>query len=130
MKYDLATDFPSTGAELCGSKYDAFWVLGIGANGQPGRKFFDQVVKGSWQAGDVCDKWIAPHGEYLGGEPVAVMNPKNPDEAVVICVHSIPAENRGEYLIFDGHKLSEGPIARLPLKHKIHGGFHTSFHFG
>lgn len=129
MTYDLAPDFPSTGAHLSGAKYDTFWVLGIGANGLRGRKFFDQLVKGSWKAGDICDKWIAPHGEYLGGEPVAVMNPANPEEAVVICVHAIPAEDRCEYLIFDGHSLSAGPIARLPLKHKIHAGFHTSFHF-
>ncbi len=54
---------------LCGAKYDAFWALGIGANGQPGRKFFDQLVKGSWKAGEVCDQWNAPRGEYLGGEP-------------------------------------------------------------
>ena len=62
----------------------------------------------------------------LGGEPVAIVNPANPNEAVIAVEHLIPAENRGEFLLFDGFSLRPGPIARLPLKHLIHPGFHTS----
>ena len=129
MAYDKATDFPAVDAALHGLGYDSFWALGIGACGKPGRKFFDQLVKGSWKAGGVCDRYEVPQGEYLGGEPVCVMNPADPDEAVVVVIHSMPAEGRAEYLLFDGHKLSAGPIARLPLRHPIHAGFHTCFHF-
>ena len=122
-------DFPAVDAALHGLSYDNFWVLGIGACGLPGRKFFNELLKGSWKAGDVSDSYVVPTGEYLGGEPVCVMNPADPNEAVVIVIHSLPAEGRAEYLIFDGHALSNGPIARLPLRHPIHAGFHTSFHF-
>lgn len=129
MKYDTAPDFPAVGAELTGAHYDSFWVLGISATGQPGRKFFDELVGGSWKAGDACDKYVVPRGEYLGCEPVCVINPNDPDDVVVIVLHAIPAEGRTEFLLFDGHALSAGPIARLPLKHMVHAGFHSSFHF-
>ena len=129
MTYDKAPDFPAVDPVLHGFAYDSFWVLGIEACGLPGRKFFNELVKGSWNAGEISDRYTVPAGEYLGGEPVCVMNPADPNETVVIVVHSIPAEDRCEYLLFDGHALSAGPVARLPLRHKIHAGFHTSFHF-
>ncbi len=129
MAYDKAPDFPAVDAALHGISYDNFWVLGIGACGLPGRKFFDELLKGSWKAGDVSDRYVVASGEYLGGEPVCIMNPEDPDEAVVIVIRCIPAEGRSEYLLFDGHALSDGPIATLPLRHPIHAGFHTSFHF-
>jgi all-trans-8'-apo-beta-carotenal 15,15'-oxygenase len=130
MPYDCAPDFPAVDVTKHGSPYNDFWMLGMSASGKhTDRKFFDQLVRGAWSDGDVCDSYIAPWGEYLGGEPATVVNPANPDKAVVIVEHLIPAENRGEYLLFDGFSLQSGPIARLPLKHRIHPGFHTSFHF-
>jgi carotenoid cleavage dioxygenase-like enzyme len=129
MAYDLCPDFPAIDAHRSGGGYDDFWMLGIGAYGQPGRKFFDQVMRGSWKSGGVCDGWVAPAGEYLGGEPVYVANPANTAEGAVIVQHLIPAEGRGEFLVFDAHSLKSGPMARLPLKFPIHPGFHTSFHF-
>jgi all-trans-8'-apo-beta-carotenal 15,15'-oxygenase len=130
MSYDCAPDFPAIDAHRAGLSYNDFWMLGITASGKhEGRKFFDQLVRGSWKSGDVCDSYVAPHGEYLGGEPVSIVNPANPSEAVIVVEHLIPAENRGEFLLFDGFSLKAGPIARLPLRHPIHPGFHTSFHF-
>jgi carotenoid cleavage dioxygenase-like enzyme len=130
MPYDCAPDFPALDVHRHGASYNDFWALGITASGKHSdRKFFDQLVRGSWKQGDVCDSFTAPWGEYLGGEPVSVVNPNDPDEAVVIVEHLIPAENRGEYLLFDGFSLASGPIAKLPLKHRIHPGFHTSFQF-
>ena len=67
--------------------------------------------------------------QYLGGEPVSVFNPANKDEAVIICEHFLPAEGRVEFLIFDAFNISKGPVAKLPLKHMIHAGFHTTFEF-
>ena len=52
---------------------------------------------------------MAPYGEYLGGEPVSIVNPHDPEEAVVIVEHLIPAENRAEFLLFDGFSLRVGP---------------------
>ena len=129
MDYDLCPDFPAIDANRAGNQADDFWMLGIGAYREPGRKFFDQVVRGSWKSGAVEDRWVVPCGEYLGGEPVYVANPANPADGVVIVEHLVPAENRGEFLVFDGHSLRAGPMATLPLQYPIHPGFHTSFHF-
>jgi carotenoid cleavage dioxygenase-like enzyme len=129
MSYDLATDFPAIHSHLAGSEYNDFWALGIGQRDREGRKFFDQLVRGSWKHGQVADSYAVPAGEYLGGEPVAIFNPENSGEAVVIVEHLIPAEARVEFLLFNAFALNAGPIACLPLRHPIHAGFHTSFHF-
>ena len=122
-------DFPAIDNHFAGSRYQDFWMLGIGACGQPGRKFFDQVLRGSWNAGEVCDQWIAPHGEYLGGEPAFIPNPRNGKDGIVIVEHLIPSDYRAEFLLFNAYDLKAGPIATLPLPYLIHPGFHSSFHF-
>ena len=129
MDFDLCPDFPAINADRSGHAFEEFWMLAIGAFRQPGRKFFDRVVRGSWKSGAVCDEWIAPAGHYLGGEPVYVANPENPDDGVIIVQHHMPAESRAEYLLFDAHSLASGPMATLPVGYKIHAGFHSTFHF-
>lgn len=129
MSYNCAPDFPAIDQHHAGLGYNDFWALGMSASGQHNeRKFFDQLVRGSWTAAAVCDRYTVPYGEYLGGEPVCIVNPHHPDEAVVIVEHLVPAESRVEYLLFDAFALKSGPLVRLPLRHPIHPGFHTSFH--
>ena len=103
MSYSCAPDFPAIDAHRAGLSYNDFWALGIGASGLPGRKFFDQVVRGSWKSGDVCDQYVTPRGEYLGGEPVAIVNgpTDSESETVLVVEHLVPAENRVEFLLFD-----------------------------
>jgi carotenoid cleavage dioxygenase-like enzyme len=72
--------------------------------------------------------FMTPRGQYLGGEPVSIVNPDDPEEAVVLVQRLVPAEDRVEYLLLDAFSLKSGPIARLPLKHSIHPGFHSSWH--
>jgi carotenoid cleavage dioxygenase-like enzyme len=127
MAYDRSPDFPNVDQHLSGHRYNDFWMLGISAAGGTGRKFFDQLAHGSWKAGDVCDVYQVPRGEYLGGEPCFIGNPANRAEGVVICEHMRPAEGRTEFLLFDAFDVKRGPIAVLPTKYMIHGGFHTSF---
>lgn len=129
MDYDCAPDFPAVGADHSGTHYNDFWALGMSTRAKAGRKFFNQLIRGSWKDGSICDQYNAPAGQYLGGEPVAIHNPSRPEEAVVIVQQLIPAEGRVEFLLLDGMSLASGPIARLPLKRPIHPGFHTSFHF-
>jgi len=129
MDYELCPDFPSIDARRAGQSCQDFWMLAIGSCGQPGRKFFDRVVRGSWKSGTVSDGWIAPPGHYLGGEPVYIANPQNPDDGIVIVQHLVPSEGRAEFLLFDGYSLNSGPVATLPPGYPIHPGFHASFHF-
>lgn len=125
--YDRAPDFPNVGNSFGGQPYSDFWMLGISERAGAGRKFFDELVHGSWSKRTVADIYRAPKGEYLGGEPVFAQNPKDPNQGVIISEHLIPAEDRGEFLLFDATSVASGPIARLPLKYRIHPGFHTSF---
>jgi all-trans-8'-apo-beta-carotenal 15,15'-oxygenase len=127
LPYDRLPDFPSIPPHLYSRPYDAFWVLGIGSAGQPGRKFFDQVARCSWSSLSAEDVYEAAYGDYLAGEPVFVANPGMPNEGIVIVQHLIPAADRVEYLILDAFRLQQGPIATLPLKHPLHPGFHASF---
>lgn len=129
LPYDLCPDFPAIDPHRTGQATHEFWMLGIGAYGEQGRKFFDQVVRGSFATGGVTDGWTVPYGEYLGGEPVYVPNPSNHREGVVIVQHLIPAQNEAKFEILNAWNLAAGPIATLPLNHLIHAGFHSSFHF-
>jgi len=127
MRYDRAPDFPNVDYYLFSRSYEHFWMLGISAMGQTGRKFFNQLAHGSWREGDVTDLYEAAAGEYVAGEPVFIGNPEAPDEGVVIVQHLIPAEGKAEMLLFDAFAVKRGPTARLPLNHFIHPGFHAAF---
>ncbi|MEQ1886252.1 MAG: carotenoid oxygenase family protein [Bryobacteraceae bacterium] len=124
MDYTLTPDFPSINPDLAGKQYNDFWMLGISEAGKPGRKFFDELVHGSWANGP-GDKYRVPKGEYLGGEPAFA---GNNSEGVIISQHYAPEKGICEYLLFDAFNVSKGPIAQLPLPGFTHPGFHSCFH--
>jgi carotenoid cleavage dioxygenase-like enzyme len=124
LNYDRAPDFPSIDPALIGNRYDDFWMLGMSERAKTGRKFFDELAHGSWKNGAVDDAYRVPAGEYLGGEPVFV---GHGDEGVVLVQHFMPALDRAEYLLFDATAVRSGPIARWPLRHRLHPGFHATF---
>ena len=130
MDYDRTPDFPAIDPALGSRAYSEFWMLGISASGQPGRKFFDQLARGSWSQmgnGGVSDLFQAESGEYLAGEPAYVAHRSAPTEGVVIVEHINTKTDHAAFLLFDAHALRNGPIARLPLRHRLHPGFHASF---
>jgi all-trans-8'-apo-beta-carotenal 15,15'-oxygenase len=131
MSYDRTPDFPSMDPTRSSRSYDEFWMLGISASGRTGRKFFDQLAHASWRQGDVHEIFQTPPGEYLAGEPVYVPHPKVPPnaqgEGIVIVQHIHAASDSAAFLLFDAHAIRNGPIARLPLRHRLHPGFHASF---
>ncbi len=126
MPYEGSPDFPSIDSRLAGRPYDDFWMLGIAQAGRQGRKFFNQLAHGSWSRGEV-DHYEVPGGEYLGGEPICVSNPDDPSEAVIVVEHFDARNDQAAFVLFDAMNVSKGPLARLPLRHKIHPGFHASF---
>ena len=126
LDYELSPDFPSIDPARSGSSYDDFWMLGISASGTPGRKFFDQLVHASWRTASSQIYQTEP-ANYLGGEPLYLGNPHNPSEGVILVEHILPALQKAEILIFDAFNVPGGPVVRIPLKHQIHPGFHTSF---
>jgi carotenoid cleavage dioxygenase-like enzyme len=46
---------------------------------------------------------------------------------VIIVQHLIPESLSAEFLLFEAASVAKGPLARLPLRHRIHPGFHASF---
>jgi len=124
IDYRRACDFPAVAAGRVARPYDELWLLGISATGRRGRKFFDELVHARWSTG-AAESWRAPAGRYLGGEPVHVPHPDDPDRGVVVCQELAPAERRAAFLLFDAHAVPEGPLARLPLRHPIPPLFHA-----
>jgi all-trans-8'-apo-beta-carotenal 15,15'-oxygenase len=131
MDYDRTPDFPSINPDLVSQPCNDFWMLGISSSGQMGRKFFDQLARGHWPSLSVPDVFKAPSGEYLAGEPVFVPRPGRtrggPDEGVIIVQQLDARKDRVAFCLFDARNLQSGPIARLPLRHRLHPGFHASF---
>jgi all-trans-8'-apo-beta-carotenal 15,15'-oxygenase len=127
MDYDRTPDFPSIDPALASQSYDDFWMLGISESGRPGRKFFNQLARGTWSRGGVADLFQAARGEYLAGEPVYAGCPGVSGEGVVIVEHINTSTDEAAVLLFDAHRVRNGPVARLPLRHRVHPGFHASF---
>lgn len=133
--YRLAADFPAIDPRRAGEPTDRFWMLAISRTGERGRKFLDRLVAIDFaldleEGGRIgeeaaeADAWQAPVGRYLGGEPVFVPRPGSGDGVIV--VQELDAERREmAFLLFDAYRLSEGPVARLPLEDPVHLGFHA-----
>ncbi len=127
MSYAPAPDFPAIDPRLGTKPYRHFWMLGISATGQPGRKFFDHLAHLDWQSNVSPDIYHAPPGHYLGCEPIFLGNPERLDEGVVIC-KQFDAENVVDaFLLFNAFDVAAGPIATLPLREATPPGFHASF---
>ena len=127
MDYDRTPDFPSIDPALASARYDDFWMLGISASGRPGRKFFDQLAHGAWSQGGVKDLFQAEPGCYLANEPVYIASRDSAARGVVIVAHIDTNADQTAMLLFDASQVSRGPMARLPLRHRMHPGFHASF---
>jgi all-trans-8'-apo-beta-carotenal 15,15'-oxygenase len=127
LDYDRSPDFPAIDARRSGQPYDDFWMLGIAEAGTAGRKFFNELVHGSWRDGDVRDICTLGPGEYFGGEPVFAANPANPDEAVILVQRLNARTDEAAIEVFDAFAVARGPLARVPLRHRLHPGFHATF---
>ncbi len=61
------------------------------------------------------------------GSRFCISNPDDPSEAVVVVQHLDAKNDRAAFVLFEAMNVSKGPVARVPLRHKIHPGFHASF---
>lgn len=127
LDYDHTPDFPTVTTSETGAPYDRFWMLGMSAAGKSGRKFFDELVALSWAEGSVTDRYQAPPGRILGAQPACAERADRSTGPLVLIQELDPAQGRAWYLIFDSENLHDGPLARVPLRHPIHPGFHSCF---
>ena len=126
MDYRQAPDFPALDSRYTMRPYTDFWMLGLSAAGQRGRKFFDQLVHARWDEAVPADVFRAAPFHYLGGEPVFVGDPAS-ERGAVICQQFNAARTESEFLIFDAFNVSAGPTATLRSKELVSLGFHASF---
>ena len=127
LEYCASPDFPAHDPDLMGRAYDHFWMLGISKSGQPGRKFFDHVVRVDWSTGMV-ERGFAPAGCYFGGEPIFVPDPSNPRESGVVICQQLDAEQMtSSILVWNAFDLASGPMATIPLEKPIQPQFHSTF---
>lgn len=125
IAYTSAPDFPTTDSRMTARSYPEFWMLGISATGQPGRKFFDELVRASWSEPDRPEIHRLPAGHYFAGEP-AVAADAGGEPLALVCPVCSPEENRSSIAIFSPHDLSD-PIAVLRLRHMLPPLFHSAF---
>lgn len=126
LEYSCAPDFPAHDVEQTGQAYSEFWMLGISATGQAGRKFFDELVRLHWETGEV-ETYRAPAGHYLGGEPLFVPDPEASGGGVVICQSFDAARAASAFVVFDASHVSRGPLATIRMSSPVPPLFHSSF---
>lgn len=128
MAYEHTPDFPSIHPAAAGRPYRDFWMLGISAAAEEGPKFFDELAHGIWDNHHIFDVYRCREGFHLGGEPVLIPDPSGEEDRGVVLVEQFGPETADcEFLLFDARRVSAGPVAKLPLRHRIHPGFHSSF---
>lgn len=123
----LAPDFPTVAPVNAMRPYQDFWMLSMGAPGEWGRKFFNQLVHANWQVGTACDVYQAPPNCYLGGEPVFVGSPQQADVGVIVCQVFDAERTVSAFALFDAFQVARGPVALLHLRDPIPPLFHASF---
>ena len=129
LDYTALQDFPVIAPNDRGRGYDDFWVLGISKTGMPGRKFFDQLARLSWQ-GTAPHVYQAPANCYLGGEPIFIPHPAHRDMGVTICQCFDATDRTSSFLLFDSFNVAAGPIATLSLERRMPLCFHACFAAG
>ena len=109
------------------ASYEDLWLLGISRAGQPGRKFFDQILHLSWDRPRSQDAWTAPAGHYLGGAPAFLADPNHPTGGWVICQLFDGPNRAGAFYLFDAHDVKRGPVCKLGLDQPLPLLFHSWF---
>jgi all-trans-8'-apo-beta-carotenal 15,15'-oxygenase len=126
IAYRCSPDFPAHDPDSTARSYEHFWMLGISRAGQPGRKFFDQLVRVDWGTRAV-EVYQAPAGQYLGGEPMFVPDPSSAGRGAVMCQVFDARNVASSFAVFDAFRLGAGPVAVVRLDHPVPLLFHSMF---
>jgi all-trans-8'-apo-beta-carotenal 15,15'-oxygenase len=127
IDYHQAPDFPSLAPRQVTLPSRDFWMLGIGAVGRAGRKFFNQLVHANWAEETAGDIYQAPPLCYLGGEPVFIGDPYAAERGIVLCQVFDAERTASAFALFDAFHVARGPVGLLHLREPIPPLFHASF---
>ena len=131
--YRATPDFPAIDPRRSQRAISECWMLGLSKAGQKGRKFFDELAHVSFEEGRLIERYRAPVGSYLGGEPIFLPDPDHGRRGWVLCQElaaGAGATPIADFLLFDAHRIAAGPIARLRMPHPIPPGFHAAWSAG
>jgi carotenoid cleavage dioxygenase-like enzyme len=127
--YRSTPDFPAVDPRGLQRELHEAWMLGMSQAGKAGRKFFDELVRVRFDRGELADRYLAPPGRYLGGEPIFIPELLRGDrDGYVLCQELDPSGEEDpvvDFVLFDAHRLADGPLARLRSPHAIPPGFHA-----
>jgi carotenoid cleavage dioxygenase-like enzyme len=124
--YEAVQDFAAIDPRRAMLPCDDFWLLGMSASRERGRKFFDELVHVDWTT-EGSQIYRSSTGCYLGGEPVFVPDPTQENAGAVISQQMDSNDASSSFVIFDAFDLPSGPRARVKLNSPIRFGFHPSF---
>jgi len=127
LDYRQSPDFPTLNPGHVTLPSHDFWMLGIGATGHSGRKFFDQLVHANWTQGTAGDIYQAPPRCYLGGEPVFIGDPHDARTGVILCQVFDAERTASAFALFDAFHVARGPVGLLHIRQPIPLLFHASF---
>lgn len=77
---------------------------------------------------DIVDYWWSEHRTFVG-EAISVAKRNGDKGSWVLSVVSNVAKKRSSLVILDSERFSQGPVARIQLKHHLPYGLHSSFTF-
>ena len=77
---------------------------------------------------DTVDYWWSEHRTFVG-EAISVAKRNGDPGSWVLSVVSDAARKRSSLVILDSERFSQGPVARIHLKHHLPYGLHSSFSF-
>lgn len=124
LRGTCAPEFPAIDPRDAARDYSTFWALDMSSAKCSGAKFFDRIVRCSWQA-DQPDSYQAPDGVFFGGEPLVIRDIAG--ATWVMCQLVDSREFKGGFAVFDAFHLQRGPVARLWLGTPTPMAFHGVF---
>jgi all-trans-8'-apo-beta-carotenal 15,15'-oxygenase len=126
LPYENAPDFPVRHVRAGAPPEPDVWMLGISTTGRRGRKFYDQLMHGRWDAaGDQVEIWQAPPGRYLTSEPALATGPQG--ESALLCLMFDANRRESLCLLFDPERVRAGPQVEIPLGRVLPPAFHAAF---
>ncbi len=121
--FDWAPDFPVIAPSSSGRRAEDVWMLGMSAARQPHRKFFDTLARVTWSQPGAVDRWQAPEGDFLVGEPAVVESPQG-EEDLVLCPIFDAGTRHTRLVVFRAREIASGPIASVDFGTSFAPGFH------
>jgi carotenoid cleavage dioxygenase-like enzyme len=124
---EVHLDFPVLLPEARGQAYGQAWALAMPTQPVGIPKYYDQIIRFDWNQAKIAERYRAPDGIYLAGEPSVIKVIEPALDAALICPRWHSRENRSDYVILNAFRLSAPPLAVLPLPQASPLGFHSIF---